>query len=307
MNRLLENGLISEMDCGSNFAYILQDESIFLSTEYKVLHSQEDGCFVKCMKLLFNGKLQFYYMTNGWKSLGSMLSMLDADSFMTIISNMLSNMIIVKNNGFLSCRNIDISFERIYVDPNTYKVKLIYLPVSSRFFADESLFENELRTSLVKILSGMENLSSVKTLQFTSDLSNGMMSLEDVYNKIKGGKTGNSVNTPVYHENPQGACERRMKIVGLNAPGRVEIDVTKDNFIIGKTPSSVDGVVSFNKMISRVHCKIVKNGGNYQVIDLMSSNGTYVNRTKLQPNQPYPLNHGDILRMANSNFQVVIE
>ena len=37
MNRLIENGHILEMACGTNFSYILSDNSIFLSTEYKVL------------------------------------------------------------------------------------------------------------------------------------------------------------------------------------------------------------------------------------------------------------------------------
>ena len=39
MNVLAENNYIKEMECGSNFSYILSDNSTFLSTEYKVLQS----------------------------------------------------------------------------------------------------------------------------------------------------------------------------------------------------------------------------------------------------------------------------
>ena len=87
MNALVENGIISEMECGNNFAYIINDSNLFLSTEYKVLQSQEEGCFVKCMKLLYNGKIQFYYLVNGYKSLANMFSSIDADGFMTIMTN----------------------------------------------------------------------------------------------------------------------------------------------------------------------------------------------------------------------------
>ena len=87
---------------------------------------------------------------------------------------------------------------------------------------------------------------------------------------------------------------------------RVEIVVDKPEFVIGKKQSVVDGVVSFNKLISRVHCKIVLKQQQYYIEDLKSANGTYVNNVRLQPNVPTRIKHGDIVRMANSNFQVVI-
>ena len=64
MNVLIENNYIKEMECGSNFAYILSDNNSFLSTEYKVLQSQAKSCFVKCMKMMYNGKIQLYYLAN---------------------------------------------------------------------------------------------------------------------------------------------------------------------------------------------------------------------------------------------------
>ena len=187
MNVLIENGTISEMAHGNNFAYVLNDESQFLLTEYKVLQSQGTGIFVKCMKLLYNGRPEFYYLVSGFKSLAEMIPALDAEHFMTVVSNLLVNIIDVKENGFLSCRNIDLSFERIYVDPATYKVGLIYLPVKRHFFQDEPAFENELRTGLVRLISNEDRLSSPKTLGFREDLSNGMLSVEDLYHRAKGG------------------------------------------------------------------------------------------------------------------------
>lgn len=312
MNLLMEKGLISEMSCGSNFAYILQDNNAFLSTEYKVLQSQSNSCFVKCMKNLYNGKIQLYYLTNAYKPLATMLGNLEPDNFMIIVANLLSDIIDVKSNGFLSCQNIDISLEKIYVDPTTFKVSLVYLPLSERIFDDYSIFENELRTGLVKLISSISTLSSAKTIQFSTDLSNGTLRLEDLYNRIKSG-SGRSVKTPPGNQGgdnqqgPNGGSDiGRIRIIAMNAPTRVEIDVTKDEFVIGKNASVVDGVVSFNKMISRVHCKINKRGGQITITDLQSANGTYVNRVRLQPNQPNPIKNGDIIRLANSDFQVSI-
>lgn len=306
MNLLIENKTITQMECGSNFAYILNDNNIFLSTEYKVLQSQANSCFVKCMKMLYNGKVQLYYLANNFKPFASLLPTLDAESFMVICANLFADIIDVKGNGFLSCQNIDISFERIYVDTVTYKVSLVYLPVAQRLFDDSSSFENELRTSLIKLIQGISTLSTPKSVQFATNLANGTLSIESIYTSIKSGKVPNSS----FHNHPvldTSGNQGQMKLVAMNAPTRIEIVVTKNEFTIGKKAELVDGVVSFNRMISRSHCKVTKNGTQYLITDLQSANGTFVNHVRVQPNQPHPIKSGDIIRLANSDFQVVVE
>lgn len=301
MNRLLENGHVSEMACGTNFSYILNDNNTFLSTEYKVLQSQVDSNFVKCMKMQHNGKVQLFYLTANLKPFSSMIPTLDAESFLTITANLISDILDVRQNGFLSCRNINISFDKIFIDPTTYKVRLVYVPIGERIYEDASSFESEVRTGLVKLISGVSNLSSPKTLQLAADLSNGTFTMEDLCSRIKGGKTI-SVK-PKIHET-QVTPGRTIRIVAMNAPTRVEIEISKDSFVIGKNAATVDGVISFNKMISRVHCRIDKQGDKYTVTDLNSANGTYVNRVRLHPNLPQPIKNGDVIRLANSDFQV---
>lgn len=309
MNALVEKGFMTEMACGSNFSYVLSDNSAFLSTEYKVLQSQANSCFVKCMKMLYNGKIQLFYLTKTLKPFSALLPSLDADSFLTIVGNLLADIIDVKHNGFLSCQNVDISFDKVFVDPATYKVSLVYVPVSKRIYEESSTFENEVRTGLVKLITGVSTLSTPKTMQLASDLSNGLMTIEDLSSRVKGGKGPSGGGNPsAWGSSGSGTNSNsgKLRIVAMNAPTRVEIDVTKDSFVIGKNASSVDGVISFNKMISRVHCRIDRRNGEFTITDLQSANGTYVNRVKLQPNQPHSIKNGDVIRLANSDFQVSV-
>lgn len=306
MNALIEKGFMTEMACGSNFSYVLSDNSAFLSTEYKVLQSQANSCFVKCMKMLYNGKIQLFYLTKTLKPFSALLPSLDADSFLTIVGNLLADIIDVKHNGFLSCQNIDISFDKVFVDPTTYKVSLVYVPASKRLYEDSSTFENEVRTGLVKLITGISTLSTPKTMQLASDLSNGLMTIEDLSARVKGGKNTSGGSSSSGNSGNSGSKSGKLRITAMNAPTRVEIDITKDTFVIGKNASSVDGVISFNKMISRVHCRIDCRNGSYTITDLQSANGTYVNRVKLQPNQPHAIKNGDVIRLANSDFQVSV-
>ena len=226
MNTLLENNMIEEIICGNNIAYVLQDNSYFLPTEYKVLLSQGEGKFVKCMKMLYNGNIEFYYLLNGYKTFESMVPLLDEDGFMAIMSSLFNNVLEVKNNGFLKCRNIDARYSRIFVNPNTYQVSLLYLPAKISFYQDDYAFENEMRTNLVKLIATHENLDKPRLNQFSSDLSNGMLTLQDITLKLKGGKIPS---------NGGGALKKdsaKLKIVAINAPTPISIDVNKDEFVL---------------------------------------------------------------------------
>ena len=129
-----------------------------------------------------------------------------------------------------------------------------------------------------------------------------MLSMKELYDSMKGIK----IPKKQVSENTDEEVKGNLKLVTINSPVNVEIKVTKDTFVIGKNARVVDGVVSFNKMISRVHCKITKNDGKYMITDLESANGTYVNRVRQPAGLPCYIKNGDIVRLANSDFEVVI-
>lgn len=307
MNSLIENMHISEMECGSNFSYILGDNNTFLSTEYKVLQSHANDCFVKSMKMTFNGHIQLYYLTKSYKPLSVMINSMGEKEFLTIIKNLLVDIIEVKNNGFLSCQNIDISFDKVFVNQSTHKVSLIYLPLSQHIFEDVNAFENELRTAIIKLIASNQSISSSKVKQLSADLQNGMLTIEDIQRRI-----GAEHIEPVVVDNDNqkktfsesNGTQACLKLVAMNAPAYFELVVSKSDFTIGKRDTN-DGIITFNKMISRVHCKITNNNGEYWITDLQSANGTFVNRTRIQPNQPHIIKIGDVVRLADSDFQIV--
>lgn len=298
MNNLLEKGVLTYVESSSCFAYVLNDNSIFLPTEYKVLQGQS-GNFVKCMKMLYNGKIILYYIPGSAKPLSALLGRIDGDAFIKIVRNLLHDVVEVNNNGFLSCQSIDGDLSRIYVDTANGEVSLIYMPVAKKNYEDFFAFENELRTSLAELLSTYANLKTEKTDALAQKLTDGMLSLEEIADALGGAA---AVSRSIKENRDRKKCS----LIAVNAPVNQTITVTKDEYFIGKHPDKVDGVISFNRMISRQHCKIIYHEGAYYIIDLNSSNHTYVNKKQLAPHSPCKLENGYVVRLADSDFRVEI-
>ena len=308
MNGLLQKGVVSELVGTPNVQYVLNDDSAFALTEFKVLKSQSKH-FIKCSKVKYNGKIKFIYFTAMSKSLRNMIPSLDSDTFLTIIANLLNCIIEIKNNGFLDCENLDLSFDKVFVNQNTLEISLIYLPVNN---ADKDLasFENEFRTEIIKLITSVPAFTGEKMARICGYLSNGTLSLNQVYksicSEIKGRSTsfesdfdrekdtGNS-NKHVIFKQPS------LHFYSLNAPVDINFNIDVPEFIIGKNPAQVNGVISFNKAISRVHCY---QNNSYFVTDLGSANGTYVNKSRLAAQHPQKIKSGDTIRLANSDFKI---
>lgn len=95
-----------------------------------------------------------------------------------------------------------------------------------------------------------------------------------------------------------------IALEGIGTPENIQIDISKSEFIIGKKPEAVDGVIEFNKTISRVHCKISYVNNSYVIQDLESANGTYVNSVRIQKGEQISIKIGDKIRLSNCNFMV---
>jgi len=79
----------------------------------------------------------------------------------------------------------------------------------------------------------------------------------------------------------------------------------EDEFVVGR--QSGDALESlldlteyegFQMGISRRHAKIRRTQNGYEVIDLISTNGTWLEDKRLIPNKPYPLASGSTLRVG---------
>lgn len=318
MKEFLQNGKISELKGSQNVSYILEEPTLFNITGYKVLTSQGKNGFVKCAKVLYNGKTKLLYFTSGQKNLKNMMALIDTDTFIKIILNLIKSVIDVKNNGFLSCQNIDISFDKIFVDTHTLAVNLIYLPIYNDN-DDVLAFENDLRTELIKVITSTPSLANSKMSKVSSCLSNGSLSIEELYKAIKAESAGGGYyrDDKEWGGPPSGGGstggggsfnQPTLTFTSVDPRNPVNFIIKSSEYIIGKNPQKVNGVISFNKAIGRVHCRFIFRNNAYYIIDgdgtKNSTNGTYINGSRLRDTQPHPVKSGDVIRLANSDFSI---
>ena len=64
---------------------------------------------------------------------------------------------------------------------------------------------------------------------------------------------------------------------------------------------------AYENGVSRLHAVVKRDAGNHAlVMDLGSSNGTYVNGRRINPHVEEPLNHGDIIALGKLKIQVLL-
>jgi adenylate cyclase len=81
-----------------------------------------------------------------------------------------------------------------------------------------------------------------------------------------------------------------------------DFPLTKENICIGRTPEN--DIELKDSLISRRHTSIVKKGNQYVVYDLGSSNGTFVNRERVEMKT---LQNGDVVRLGDTEITFLEE
>lgn len=101
--------------------------------------------------------------------------------------------------------------------------------------------------------------------------------------------------------------EPRLRSLRLEAIAGPALDpvvlVPGSPAVLGRS-SNVDHQLA-DKTISRRHCRIMRRGLNWLLTDLESRHGTFLNGIKLAPEQPAPLNDGDLIRVGPWTLRVI--
>ena len=302
---------LTEIQDTEDTAYLLENNEVFYDVGYKVMQNQENANLLRCHRIKYNGKIKLIYFTREYTSLEDYIASSDMDTILNAIHSLLEALIQIENLGFLNMACIDNRLSHIYVESGTNNVKIIYLPVNiTGVHKNKNEFENEIKAQMVQKIERIGMMDHPKMRQVIDALEDGILKLHDISTRIQAEKPVMHRNTKNTSADPNIGQKKIVDMPDMNQISIQSIDgqfhfvVCENEFLIGKSRERVQGVITGNNAVSRVHCKIVRQNGSYFVVDMGSSNGTYVNGKRIQPNVPEPISDRSQLRIANAEFIV---
>ncbi len=96
-------------------------------------------------------------------------------------------------------------------------------------------------------------------------------------------------------------CKTEHKLYGTNKGNKYHIDLVHLPCTVGKMAGSVDVVIK-DSTISRIHARFTRKEEGICVTDMNSTNGTFKNGLRLEPNETVLIEQGDELRFGRMTF-----
>lgn len=97
--------------------------------------------------------------------------------------------------------------------------------------------------------------------------------------------------------------EPHLTLISMNPRERNSIVLVKDSYLIGKLKTKAD-ICLEEEGISRIHAKIQKEGEEYYLCDMNSTNGTFINGRRLGVNEKVPLHVSDEIAFARTEYYI---
>lgn len=195
----------------------------------------------------------------------------------------------------LYVKNLVLDPELIFVDGNSGKIYFLYMPI------ENSGIQKSVCSFLKSTLSVLQGDEYEEIKKFFHRCPNS--TIEEMTDFIKNTYPQIYLQAAINSDDKKADnTHRRILIRRLTQEARV---IDKDVFRIG-TAEQMDYRLD-NHRISRDHLSVLKNGDSICVVENQASNGTYVNGVRLKKEDVIELHHGDIIQIADEEFQFRVQ
>ena len=99
----------------------------------------------------------------------------------------------------------------------------------------------------------------------------------------------------------------------LDSPSPIAV-LSDDEFLLGRSMEDFGEKIidmipygGFDLGISRKHCAVFKSGNGYEIMDLDSTNGTWIKEQRLVPQKIYPLPSGTMVRLGRMRLVLIYQ
>lgn len=293
-------------------SYILEDNSRFSPTIYRVLKKQKDRGFIPCSQILFNGHIKLLYPIGDYVPVSKAAENWDLNDTCTWMLRVLHILQTVQENGFIQLDTVDLDPSHIFLDTRKATVHIAVLPLMVEASGNGG---EQLKMKIERTLITMIEMSQAgmmpEAVQLKSVIRSNISSLDSLYRQMKKAASDfnllsdtDEFNSGKLKKQTVDKIRGNLYFVSKSSGVKVNILINKEPFILGKNPRLVDGVLNMSPTISRKHCMITYGSGQYYIEDLDSVNHTYVNGTMVKKGEKCPIHPGDQIRLAEVEFAI---
>ena len=261
---------------------------------------------------------QLVYDLDGCALLADFLAEpLDQATFSTLLSSILGTVKNVKE-AFFNPESLLLDANYVFVEPQSGQVRLVYVPLTAYDC------ETDLRQLLQKIL-GMASFDPGEDTEYVRKYIE-ILNSGAAFSVFEMEQYAAELESQIYMNCP--GCGKKIRRTFRFCPGcgaaveeepTVQVDLrTGRGFLfrestgewievgealrIGKSRVNNDYAMPTVTTVSRNHAVIEGKDGTWQITDLGSTNGTFINGREIPAHTQTAIAHGDKLCLANENF-----
>lgn len=279
-------------------AYTFEDQDAVYQLGLRYIRKLPIKELLPFVKVVHDGCDRVMYEKEQLHNLCEIVPTLTNTELAAALKRFCENMLAIEGTDYIAMTAVDVKYEHLLYDTKQKAIRVIVLPVQAPCdFHDGESWGNAFRRTLLMVFHAIFKESPEKC--------------QEAYYAIMD-ETKNDKEVLIYMRDysfdvrKDEEASKRLRLEHAGVLGHLIFLVSKPEYVLGKSASLADGVIPSTDMISRRHCVIYQTQDRYTVEDLGSTNGTRINGYRIDPGQRFYLNHGDVLSLADVDFNVVI-
>ncbi len=303
VKRTVDNGSI---------AFEISDEDLFYQTGYKVIQNFASGGLIRAMSTTLNGRIRLVYDVSELTPLSTQILTMDPEMFKNFSLGLIVVCDAIKANGFIHGENVLLDSDMVFLNPITYQVNLIYLPLKQSISMTVQL--DSLEKNVIELIRNMlkkyPNVQGDSTKALYDYLLQGSCNTSDIKEIILGvvDKKEVPIVGNISSQKKEKKAEQIPEFLILERIGGsqgLSLRIDAPAAVIGRDPA-VSQVLVSDSSVSKKHCLICKESNGWKIEDLQSSNHTWLGEggPYLEAYKQYDLKPGDVVKIARFVFQV---
>lgn len=287
---------------GNKLLFTFENTDAYFEMGYLILGQEQYTHMMEYVRDEYHGIERYIVDTQNYIPLEQALTDFTEQDMIDLLYTMVYMVQRVEGNGLLIKECLWYHFEHIYYDMQAKRPKFIIFPVCGEIeYDDTGDWKARFEKSVTQIAQRLSEKKCGAVIDIMKSFIDENMDCEKAMEQLNALGSGKSENLV---EKILPLVDTKLILLYCGKEENIQFEIEEEEFLIGKNAKAVDGVLSISKLVSRVHCRIMKKNRKFFVQDMNSVNHTFVNGEYIPAYEVMELCDGDVLTLADVDLRV---